>query len=87
MHTVCIMPAAAIKARTPGHSACFFLPLPESRGLQGLLKVELLSKPLSIARQEAKFTQVADIHDINAVLAVCKLNNGPACQMFTFGGM
>ncbi len=52
----------------------------KSCGLQSLLQVELLSKPLGVARQETKLAQVADVHDIYAVLTVSKLDYGPAQQ-------
>ena len=52
----------------------------ESCGLQSLLQVELLSKPVGVARQETELSQVADIHDIYAVLTVRKLDYGPAQQ-------
>jgi hypothetical protein len=52
----------------------------ESCGLQSLLQIELLSKPLGIARQETKLAQVADVHDVYAVLTISKLDYGPAQQ-------
>ena len=47
-------------------------------GLQRLLQIELLRKPLGIARQEAKLSKVAHVHDVNAVLPVGKLDYRPA---------
>ena len=35
---------------------------------------------MGVARQETKFAQVADIHDVYAVLTISKLDYGPAQQ-------
>ncbi|KAA6428917.1 MAG: hypothetical protein FRX49_01027 [Trebouxia sp. A1-2] len=57
-----------------------YSPRASPKASESLLQVELLSKPLGVARQETKLAQVADVHDIYAILTIRKLDYGPAQQ-------